>query len=147
MEIQLDFQPSFYSEILAADEWSNKRLCLFFYTCETGSPVQTVYYSVKRSNNNAGSTFCFMWRSVLQLLQNEKLRRSASNLPTSSFRFVWTEPEAESNKITFFYIRCESVPYRGGRFGGSNPPSEIPKALQNRAKLNPIVKTVKKYWI
>ena len=24
-----------------------------------------------------------------------------------------------------------------------NPPSEIPKGLQNRAKLNPIVKTVK----
>jgi len=29
---------------------------------------------------------------------------------------------------------------RGGMF---NPPPEIPKALQNRAKLNPIVKTVK----
>ena len=32
--------------------------------------------------------------------------------------------------------------------GGVQPPSpEIPKALQNRAKLNPIVKTVKNYWI
>ena len=29
----------------------------------------------------------------------------------------------------------------GGGF--SNPPPEIPKALQNHAKLNPIVKTVK----
>jgi hypothetical protein len=29
-----------------------------------------------------------------------------------------------------------------------HPPSpEIPKALQNRAKLNPIVKTVKNWWI
>ena len=27
------------------------------------------------------------------------------------------------------------------------PPPEIPKALQNRAKLNPIVKTVKNCWI
>ena len=38
------------------------------------------------------------------------------------------------------------VAYRGGGgFGGSTPPHpEIPKALQNRAKLNPIVKTVKK---
>ena len=27
--------------------------------------------------------------------------------------------------------------------GGYNPPAEIPKAFQNRAKLNPIVKTVK----
>ena len=33
----------------------------------------------------------------------------------------------------------------GGGLGGVNPPApEIPKTLQNRAKLNPIVKTVKK---
>ena len=31
--------------------------------------------------------------------------------------------------------------------GGFKPPPEIPKALQNRAKLNPIVKTVKICWI
>ena len=33
--------------------------------------------------------------------------------------------------------------------GGSNtpPPPEIPKALQNRARLNPIVKPVKNCWI
>ena len=30
-----------------------------------------------------------------------------------------------------------------GAFWGVNPPPEIPKALQNHAKLNPIVKTVK----
>jgi len=30
-----------------------------------------------------------------------------------------------------------------GEFGGFNPPLEIPKALQNRAKINPIVKTLK----
>ena len=35
----------------------------------------------------------------------------------------------------------------GGILGGSKPP-EIPKALQNRGKLEPIVKTVKKScWI
>jgi len=33
----------------------------------------------------------------------------------------------------------------GGCLGGLNPHPEIPKALQNRAKLNPIVKTVKNY--
>ena len=38
-----------------------------------------------------------------------------------------------------------SVAYRGG--GGSPPSPEIPKAHQNRAKLNPIVKTVKNCWI
>ena len=37
--------------------------------------------------------------------------------------------------------QAESVAYRGG-LGCSNPP-EIPKTLQNHAKLNPIVKTVK----
>ena len=37
-----------------------------------------------------------------------------------------------------------SVAYRGGGFGGVKTPPQIPKALQNRAKLNPIVKTVKK---
>ena len=30
---------------------------------------------------------------------------------------------------------------------GVQSPTEIPKALQNRAKLNPIVKTVKNSWI
>ena len=35
------------------------------------------------------------------------------------------------------------VAYRGGGLGCSNPLPKIPKALQNRAKLNPIVKTVK----
>ena len=34
------------------------------------------------------------------------------------------------------------VPKGGGVWGVQHPP-EIPKALQNRAKLNPIVKTVK----
>jgi len=37
---------------------------------------------------------------------------------------------------------------RGGGLGVQPSPSpEIPKALQNRAKLNPIVKTVKNCWI
>jgi len=35
------------------------------------------------------------------------------------------------------------VAYRGVGFGGFKPPPEIPNALQNRAKLNPIVKTAK----
>jgi len=36
-------------------------------------------------------------------------------------------------------VQTRAVAYRGG----FNPPLEIPKALQNRAKLNPIVRTVK----
>ena len=33
----------------------------------------------------------------------------------------------------------------GGGWGAQAPSPEIPKAPKNRAKLNPIVKTVKKY--
>jgi len=36
----------------------------------------------------------------------------------------------------------EAVAYRGGELGVQTPP-EIPKAFQNRAKLDQIVKTVK----
>ena len=55
----------------------------------------------------------------------------------------------------FRAIKLEAVG-RGGHqwrtegVWGVQPPTappEIPKALQNRAKLNPIVKTVKNYWI
>ena len=36
-----------------------------------------------------------------------------------------------------------SVAYRGGGLGCSNPPPEIPKALQNRAKLKPYCENLK----
>ena len=44
--------------------------------------------------------------------------------------------------------KCFQCGTEGG-WGGSAPPPppEIPKALQNRAKLNPIVKTIKNCWI
>jgi len=44
--------------------------------------------------------------------------------------------------LTFLLLLMYSVAYRGG-----SPLPEIPKALQNRAKINPIVKTVKNCWI
>ena len=42
-------------------------------------------------------------------------------------------------------ISSDTVAYRGGGVGGFNPPPppEIPEALHNRAKLNPVVKTDK----
>ena len=47
---------------------------------------------------------------------------------------------------TFLQWRTEG--WGGGSLGGFKPPPpEIPEALQNRAKLNPIVKTVKNCWI
>ena len=69
-------------------------------------------------------------------------------LPPSSF-MKWGKHEkgsiAENYNIssqTSKFSHLSAVAYRGG-FGGFNPPPEIPKTLQNRAKLNPIVKTVK----
>jgi len=41
--------------------------------------------------------------------------------------------------LDIFFIPCSGVPMGGLK----HPPPEIPKAIQNRAKLNPIVKTVK----
>ena len=42
-----------------------------------------------------------------------------------------------------FHFTSQAMVYRGGGFGCSTPPPEILKALQNSAKLNPILKTVK----
>ena len=54
------------------------------------------------------------------------------------------DAENSSVKTKTCILKCNCVqwPTEGG--GCSNPPPEIPNALQNRAKLNPIVKTVKK---
>ena len=41
--------------------------------------------------------------------------------------------------------RVRPVAYRGGVGEAQTPPPEISKALQSRAKLNPIVKTVKNF--
>jgi len=49
------------------------------------------------------------------------------------------------NKQEFCFIQTRPVAYRGG--GGVQNLPEIPKALQNRAKLNPVVKTLKNCWI
>jgi len=44
-------------------------------------------------------------------------------------------------------VELTAVVYRGEWGYSTPPPPEIPKALQNHAKLNPIVKTVKNCWI
>ena len=51
--------------------------------------------------------------------------------------------ENSTNLLIPSTTQCKTVAYRGGGFGVFNPPPEILKALQNRAKLNLIVKTVK----
>jgi len=55
---------------------------------------------------------------------------------------MYSFPKAAS-LLCYLYCLFE-VAYGGGGGWGFNPPSlEIPKAVQNRAKLNLIVKTVK----
>jgi len=62
--------------------------------------------------------------------------------------FIWYNPlhvSVRSEPSSGIY---SGVP-RGGGFNTppTPPPPEIPKAIQNRAKLNPIVKTIKNCWI
>jgi hypothetical protein len=65
--------------------------------------------------------------------------------------FVIGHNGMDAIKLNNIVSYTSGVP-RGGRGVQPPPPSpqillEIPKALQNRAKLNPIVKTVKNCWI
>ena len=58
-------------------------------------------------------------------------------------------PEVNADRTNYMvkYLVTSGV-WRVGGFGVFKPPpTEIPKALQNRAKLNPTVKTVKNCWI
>jgi len=66
------------------------------------------------------------------------------HLGVGILREFHTERNAYKHKSTLFlkYVAHSGVP-RGGFGVFEPPPPEIPKALQNRAKLNPIVKTVK----
>ena len=79
---------------------------------------------------------------VLNILEGviygKKCRRKTSTTILKEFA---RNTGADSNKA-MKRIACNSGVPRGG-VGVFNPPPEIPKALQNRAKLNPIVKTVK----
>ena len=59
---------------------------------------------------------------------------------------TWVHSVKEKSDASGFVIpKSSGVP--GGGFGVFKPPLEIPKAFQNGAKLNPIVKTVKNCWI
>ena len=66
--------------------------------------------------------------------------RAALTKITVSFRNFAYAPKTISCCTTSNRWRTEGG---GGGWDGQTPPPEIPKALQNPAKLNPIVKTVK----
>jgi len=80
------------------------------------------------------------------LQQKEKIKKKrdlvSETLPLhAGMTEVFVVCRSPSGQMTRTVPQSSGVP-RGGR--GVNPlPPEIPKAIQNRAKLNPIVKTVK----
>jgi len=84
-------------------------------------------------------------QKLVLLAGSSKMQENVSSLT----RYEGTEQESKLYTSTHFEarssIRLGPVAYRGGEGceGLNPPPPEIPKALQNRAKLNPIVKTVK----
>jgi len=84
----------------------------------TSSEIQCVEARRKRSTVSRFHEQVYAGLLVVNVLREEKV--------PYSFQF---------QKLT------RPVAYRGGWVGGSNPP-EVPMALQNLAKLNPIAKTV-----
>ena len=91
------------------------------------------------------------------MLETMSQTTAKKHLPdTSQDKENMTSQLSECGSIRLDYTNCAVHPefssYSAGfstdsgvpRGGSSNlPPPEIPKALQNRAKINPIVKTVK----
>ena len=62
--------------------------------------------------------------------------------------FVWWLITCYATDLPYCDDSCYRHPRQWRTEEGFNPlPPEIPKTLQNRAKLNPIVKTVKNCWI
>jgi len=81
----------------------------------------------KRKSNDPGFIYGVKCEGDYEITDDQNWERKGDGFRHSSQRSQWRTEE--------------------GGFGGSNqttpPPSEIPKAQQNRAKFNPIEKTVK----
>ena len=58
-----------------------------------------------------------------------------------------TFSKQNNHEAPIIQFPCPPNQWNTERGGGFTPHPEIPKALQNRARLNPIVKTVKNCWI
>ena len=66
---------------------------------------------------------------------------------SSVWRLKYLSTSYKGSSNTFFVKKQCRTERWGGGWGFNSPPPEIPKAHQNRAKLNPIVRTVKNCWI
>ena len=73
---------------------------------------------------------CYSWQTAITLA------------PASDSHFLLTVGYQQRGVSLERVYNRSAVAYRGGVWGVQTP-TEILKALQNRAKLNPIVKTVK----
>ena len=84
------------------------------------------------------------WRILILIFSFCLVNRDLPGSRDTAFGIV-TRPRLNGRGIVVpFLVGARPMAYRGqGGLGVKPPPPEIPKALQNRAKLNPIVKTVK----
>jgi len=82
----------------------------------------------------------------LSILRSVQVIYSTSDAPFLIIQQSTTPPHTTPQVQKEYFHHVLAVAYRQGVWGVQTPP-EIPKALQNHAKLNPIVKSVKKYGI
>jgi len=103
-------------------------------------------WQIRRNSWHGYSTLLILHCININPLADKANRRSevtGGPLPGSKSAAVWTDHSSPPSRLR----ECvQPVAYRG-MVGSNPPPPEIPKALQNRANLAPIVKTDKSCWI
>ena len=107
--------------------------------CATNSQNEAHSKAEHWTTTNAMISAC--WQKFCSHVRNfcsSKQHKSGCQMSSNQF----TDMATIRRCFLFVAAYRGSVAYRGG-FGVFKPPPEITKALQNRAKLNPIVKTVK----
>ena len=106
----------------------------------------TMCVNACHSNGFVTTDFCLQWlTSGLCILNCSPSERFAEEKGLCSCRESKQNPSVFSLPcVCTFYTPSSGVPR--GDLGFQPPPPEIPKGLQNRTKLNPIVKTVKNCW-
>jgi len=113
--------------------WVIKCLMIWMLSLYTFENVLYIYINFR------GKRSTFFWSWILCGLWFCVFVGYGRQWERDSIRIFWN---VGGNAIRISQWRTER-----GVWGAEPPPPEIPKALQNRAKLNPIVKTVKNCWI